>query len=115
MAHFAELDSNNTVIRVLVVDNIMLKDEQGNEVEQLGVDFLKSLFWQETIWMQTSYNGNFRKNYAGIGYTYDTARDAFIAPQPEGEGWILDEDTCRWRNPELEAAQEATQIGVARV
>lgn len=115
MAHFAELDSNNTVLRVLVVDNMMLKDEQGNEQEQLGIEFLKSLFGHETVWMQTSYNGNFRKNYAGIGYTYDQTRDAFINPKPEGEGWILDEETCRWSNPELEAAQEAAQIGVTRV
>lgn len=115
MAHFAELDSNNLVLRVLVVDNMMIKDEQGNEQEQLGIDFLKSLFGQETVWVQTSYNGNFRKNYAGFGYVYDQTRDAFIAPQPEGEGWILDEETCTWRNPELEAAQKAAQIGVARV
>ena len=115
MAHFAELDSNNLVLRVLAVDNMMLKDEQGNEQEQLGIAFLKSLFGQETVWVQTSYNGKFRKNYAGIEYTYDTTRDAFIAPQPEGEGWILDEETCQWRNPELEAAQEAAQIGVTRV
>lgn len=115
MAHFAELDSNNLVLRVLVVDNVMLKDEQGNEQEQLGVNFLKSLFGQETVWVQTSYNGNFRKNYAGIGFNYDQTHDAFIAPKPEGEGWVLDEETCQWRNPELEAVQEATQIGVTRV
>lgn len=115
MAHFAELDSNNIVLRVLVIDNSMLIDQQGNEVEQLGINFLKSLFGQETIWVQTSYNGNIRKNYAGIGYTYDPNRDAFISPKPEGEGWVLDEETCKWRNPELEAAQEAAQIGVARV
>lgn len=115
MAHFAELDSNNTVLRVLVVDNMMLKDEQGNEQEQLGISFLKSLFGQETVWVQTSYNGNFRKNYAGIGHTYDQNWDAFIAPQPEGEGWILDEETCQWRNPELEEAEKSAQIGVTRV
>lgn len=115
MAHYAELDSSNIVLRVIVVDNMMLKDEQGNEQEQIGIDFLKSLFGQETIWVQTSYNGSKRKNYAGIGYTYDPERDAFIAPKPDSEGWILDEDTCRWRNFELEAAQEAAQIGVVRV
>jgi hypothetical protein len=65
--------------------------------------------------MQTSYNGNIRKNYAGMGYTYDTQRNAFIAPMPESNGWILDEDTCQWRNPELEAAQAATNLGVTRV
>lgn len=115
MAHFAELDANNIVLRIIVVDNMMLKDEQGNEQEQIGIDFLKSLFGQETIWVQTSYNGNFRKNYAGIEYTYDQTRDAFIAPKPEGEGWIIDEETCVWYNPELEAEQEAAKIGVTRV
>lgn len=115
MAHFAELDLNNIVLRVLVVDNKMIKDEQGNEVEQLGIDFLKSLLGQETVWVQTSYNGKFRKNYAGIGYTYDQIRDAFIAPQPEGEGWIFDEETCTWSNPTLEAADEESQIKVTRV
>jgi hypothetical protein len=113
MAHFAELNSNNIVLRVLVVDNSMIKDEQGNEQEHLGVAFLQGLFGSE--WKQTSYNNKFRKNYAGIGFTYDQNRDAFIAPEPEGEGWILDEDTCGWRNPEMEAAQEAAKIGVTRV
>jgi len=115
MAHFTELDSNNIVLRVLVVDNAMLKDEQNNEQEQLGIDFLKSLFGADTIWKQTSYNGNIRKNYAGTGFTYDDTRDAFVSPKPEGEGWTLDEDTCTWRNLEQEAAQEAAKIGVTRV
>ena len=115
MAHFAELDTNNIVLRVIVLDNSMMLDENNQESEDKGIVFVKSLFGEDTIWIQTSYNGNFRKNYAGIGYTYDQTRDAFIAPQPEGEGWILDEETCRWRNPELEAAQEAAQIGVTRV
>jgi len=111
MAYFAELDLNNIVIRVLSVDNAMLKNEQGNEQEQLGIDFLKSLFGANTVWKQTSYNGNLRKNYAGIGHTYDHNRDAFVAPKPDGDGWIFEEDKCIWRNP----AQEATKIGVTRV
>ena len=115
MAHFAELDTNNIVLRVIVLDNSMMLDENNQESEDKGIVFVESLFGEDTIWIQTSYNGNFRKNYAGIGYTYDQTRDAFLAPQPEGEGWILDEETCRWRNPELEAAQEAAQIGVTRV
>jgi len=115
MAHFAELDSNNIVLRVIVVDNAMMLDDNNQESEDKGIVFVKSLFGQNTIWKQTSYNGNMRKNYAGIGYTYDATRNAFIAPQPEGEGWILDEDTCIWRNPELEAAQEAAKIEVTRV
>jgi hypothetical protein len=115
MAHFAELDTDNTVLRVIVVDNDIILDEQGQESEAVGIAFCQSLFGADTRWMQTSYNGNIRKNYAGIGHTYDQTRDAFIALQPEGEGWILDEATCQWRNPELEAAQAATNIGVTRV
>lgn len=115
MAHFAELDQNNVVLRVIVVGNDILIDDNGQENEFRGVAFCQSLFGADTIWMQTSYNGNFRKNYAGIGYTYDAARNSFIPPKPEGDGWILDEDTCQWRNPELEAAWAATQIGVTRV
>jgi len=115
MAHFAELDSSNIVLRVVVVSNMMITDEQGNEQESLGISFLKSLFGQEATWVQTSYNGNFRKNYAGIDYTYDAQRNAFIAPQPEGEGWTLDEETCVWRNLPLEAAQASITTGVTRV
>lgn len=115
MAHFAELDSNNIVLRVLVVSNAMITDDQGNEQENLGIDFLKSLLGQEFIWKQTSYNGNFRKNYAGIGYTYDAQRNAFIAPQPNGEEWTLDEETCVWRNLPLEAAQASITTGITRV
>jgi hypothetical protein len=111
MAHFAELDANNTVLRVIVVGNDMILNEQGQESEAIGIAFCQSLFGADTIWMQTSYNGNIRKNYAGMGFTYDTQRNAFIAPMPAGGGWILDEETCQWRNPEMEAAQ----IGVTRV
>jgi hypothetical protein len=115
MAHFAELDANNFVLRVIVVGNDMILDSQGQESEQVGIAFCKSLFGVDTRWIQTSYNGNIRKNYAGIGFTYDQTRDAFIEPQPEGEGWLLDETTCQWRNPELEAAQAAITTGVTRV
>ena len=117
MAHFAELDSNNIVLRVLVVDNSMIKDEQGNEIEQLGIDFLKSLFGQETIWLQTSYNGNKRKNYAGIGYMYDPARDAFINPipivEPEEEQYVtFDSDACLWK---YKPPTSDLIIGVSRI
>lgn len=115
MAHFAELDANSIVLRVIVVSNEMLLDENGQENEFRGIAFCQSLFGADTRWVQTSYNGKFRKNYAGIGYDYDQARDAFIAPKPEGDGWILGEETCRWRNPELEAAQAAVTLGVTRV
>ena len=80
MAHFAEIDQNNRVLRVLVVANRDTADENGNEVEQIGQDFCNRLLGGS--WMQTSYNSNFRKHYAGIGYQYDQARDAFIPPKP---------------------------------
>lgn len=115
MAHFAELDQNNTVLQVIVVDNTMTLDANNQESEVVGVAYCQSLFGENTRWMQTSYNGTARKNFAGIGLTYDSQRNAFIAPQPEGDGWILDEETCQWRNPEIEAAQAAVQLGVTRV
>ena len=94
MAHFAEL-VNGIVARVIVVSNA---DTASNGVEDgaIGAAFCHNLFGGE--WVQTSYNGNMRKNYAGIGYTYDTARDAFIAPQPFAS-WVLDEATCWWVAP----------------
>lgn len=95
MAHFAEIDENNIVLRVVVVANADIKNDSGDEVEMLGIKFLRVLFGQETRWVQTSYSGTFRKNYAGIYYTYDAARDAFIPPEPEGS-LGLDETTCQW-------------------
>jgi hypothetical protein len=98
MAHFAQIDTNNNVINVIVIHNNELLDQDSNEVEQKGIDFCKSLFGQDTKWIQTSYNSNFRKNYAGIGYTYDETRDAFILPKPYNS-WVLNEDTCLWKAP----------------
>lgn len=98
MAHFAQLDSSNMVIQVIVVGNPDCLDENGNESETVGVAFCKSLFGADTQWRQTSYSGSIRKNYAGIGCTYDAARDAFIMPQPYSS-WILDEETCKWNAP----------------
>jgi hypothetical protein len=98
MAHFAELDNNNIVTRVIVVNNTDLVDEQGNESEQVGIAFCKQLFGADTNWVQTSYNANIRKNYAGIGYTFDTTRDAFIPPKPYSS-WLLNEETCNWEPP----------------
>ena len=95
MAHFAELDSNNVVLRVIVVANKDTADANGNEVESIGVAFCQKLFGGN--WKQTSYNGNFRKNYAGIGYTYDANLDAFVAPQPY-PSWVLDAD-AQWQAP----------------
>tara|TARA_R110000868_G_C10850491_1_gene760774 strand:+ start:1032 stop:1400 length:369 start_codon:yes stop_codon:yes gene_type:complete len=97
MAYFAKLDKNNVVLEVnLVNDTELLQD--GVESETKGVEFLVDWSGGYSNWKQTSYNGNFRKNYAGIGYTYDSARDAFIPPQPF-PSWTLNEDTCLWDAP----------------
>ena len=97
MASFAKIGLNNKVIEVLSVHNNELKDSNGVEQEILGIDFLTKLTgW--AIWKQTSYNGNIRKNYAGIGYTYDEDRDAFIPKKPFAS-WILNETTCIWESP----------------
>ena len=87
MAHFAELDNNNIVKRVIVVSN-------DNEAD--GENYCKNLLGGD--WKQTSYNNNIRKNYAGIGFTYDSSRDAFIPPQ-RYPSWVLDETTCQWKAP----------------
>jgi hypothetical protein len=97
MAHFAEIDENNIVKQVLVVNNNELM-ENGEEKEHKGVAFLQSLFGHDK-WKQTSYNGNIRKNYAGIGFSYDSTRDAFIPPKPF-DSWLLDENTCIWIPPQ---------------
>jgi hypothetical protein len=96
MAHFAQLDNNYNVIKVLVVDNNDCKDAEGNESEEVGVGFCSNLFGG--TWKQTSYNANFRKNYAGIGYKFDQGRDAFIPPRPFSK-WVLNEETCQWESP----------------
>ena len=96
MAHFAQLDDNNVVTQVIVVANEELLLD-GVESEDKGVIFCKSLFGEDTKWKQTSYNGNFRKNYAGIGYTYDVANDWFYAPQPY-PSWTLDAE-AEWQPP----------------
>tara|TARA_R110002153_G_scaffold230701_1_gene383949 strand:- start:74 stop:568 length:495 start_codon:yes stop_codon:yes gene_type:complete len=97
MAHFAKLDLNNIVQNVIVVSNEMLEDSEGNEVEQLGINFCKSLYGENTNWVQTSYNSNIRKQYAGVGYTYDTTNDVFIIPQPFSS-WTLNSE-FNWVSP----------------
>jgi hypothetical protein len=87
MAHAAELDDNNCVIRVVVISN----DYEPN-IEQFATELFGG------VWKQTSYNGTIRKNYAGIGFIYDAERDAFIAPKPYNS-WLLNEDTCVWNAP----------------
>jgi hypothetical protein len=109
MASFAKIDSNGKVIQVVSVANQVLHDSNGVEQEEIGIQFLKNLFNEpDAIWKQTSYNTMngihnlggtpFRKNYAGIGYTYDSQRDAFIPEKPYNS-WILNENTCNWDAP----------------
>ena len=97
MAHFA-LIKNNIVQQVVVVGNADLTNSEGNEQEALGVAFCHALFGADGTWIQTSYNNNIRKNFAGIGHSYDLTRDAFIEPQPYAS-WTLNETTCRWEPP----------------
>lgn len=98
MAHFAQLDENNKVIRVIVVGNADTSDSEGNEVEEIGIAFCKNLLGPDTNWKQTSYNHRIRKNYAGIDYTYDEELDAFIPPKPF-DSWVLNEETANWQSP----------------
>ena len=97
MAHFAKIGLNNKVIEVQVISNEVLKDSNGAEQEVIGIDFLTKLTGYP-VWKQTSYNRSFRKNYAGIGSTYDEDKDAFIPPKPFNS-WILNENTCLWESP----------------
>lgn len=89
MAHWAEIDENNVVLRVTVGDNDGPNGDEGYQwlIENLG-----------GTWVKTSYNGNIRKNFAGIGYTYDENLDAFISPKPF-DSWMLNENTCQWEAP----------------
>ena len=98
MAHFAKLDQNNDVTEIHVVSNIELLSPNGNESEILGIAFLIRWSGGYSNWKQTSYNAKIRKNYAGVGYKYDSARDAFIPPQPF-PSWTLNESTCLWDAP----------------
>ena len=106
MAHFSELDENNTVLRTLVVSNDDITDEDGVEREQIGVGFLKSLFGYDTTWKQTSYNGSFRGNYANEGYSYlenvstlgVASTDIFIQPKPH-DSWTIDQIEPVWVSP----------------
>ena len=83
MAHFAQLNDDNTVTGVIVVHNNELLDANGQESEAQGIAFCKSLYGADTRWVQTSYNGNFRGRYAGIGYRYDAATDQFLPPESQ--------------------------------
>jgi len=98
MAHFAQLDENDVVVQVIVVANEDILNENEEESEEIGVAFCKQLFGLDTVWVQTSYNGSFRKHYAGKNYTYDRVKDKFIPPQPY-PSWTLDEENCVWYAP----------------
>jgi hypothetical protein len=95
LSHFAKIE-NGIVTQVIVVGNADTANAEGVELEHIGTAFCERLLGGD--WKQTSYNGNIRKNYAGIGYSYDAARDAFIPPQPY-PSWVLDEQTCLWESP----------------
>ena len=106
MAHFAQLDGNNVVTQVIVVGNDDTSDSNGVEVESIGVAFCQKLLGAETNWKQTSYNGNMRGNYAGIGYTYMSnvatlgvgSTDIFINPQPYAS-WTISTSAAQWEAP----------------
>ena len=110
MAHFAKLGKGNIVERVAVVSNDVATTEQA------GVDFLNNLYKTRDVWKQTSYNTKrgvhlnggtpFRKNYAGVGDTYDQTRDAFISPKPNFNSWVLNEETCQWEAPVVKPDDE---------
>jgi hypothetical protein len=107
MASFAKIGLNNKVIEVLSINNEVLRDSNGVEQENIGIDFLTKLTGYP-LWVQTSYNTKggihslggtpLRKNHAGIGYTYDEDRDAFIPKKPFNS-WVLNETTCLWESP----------------
>ena len=96
MAHFAQLNEENLVTQVIVVANPDTADQDGVENEAIGIEFCTNLLGGR--WKQTSYNANIRKNYAGVGYKYDAALDAFIPPQPFAS-WTLNNETAQWEAP----------------
>jgi hypothetical protein len=96
MAHFAQLNEENIVTQVIVVANQDTADQDGVENEAIGIEFCTNLLGGR--WVQTSYNANIRKNYAGIGYKYDATLDAFVPPQPFAS-WTLNEETAQWEAP----------------
>lgn len=101
MAHFAQIDYENKVLRVSVVRNEDILDANGNESEEVGIEFLKSMHGSATRWIQTSYNNNFRFRYAGIGMIYNNEYDVFLYPKPYSS-WILNTETYEWEPPTIE-------------
>jgi hypothetical protein len=98
MAHFAKLGVGNVIEQIVVVHNSVITDNNGNEVEKLGVDYLNKIYNTRDTWKQYSYNKNFRGNAATVGGTYDQQRDAFIPPKPYNS-WLLNETTLLWDPP----------------
>ena len=98
MAHFAQLDANSIVTQVIVVSNDVINNEPFPQSEPIGVAFCQSLYGIDTSWVQTSYNGSFRYNYAGVGYIFDATAQAFIAPKPY-PSWLLNTNTFQWEAP----------------
>ena len=96
MAHFCKIDSNNIVEQIIVIDNEDIKDTNGDEQESIGISFINNTLGLNGTWKQTSFNGNFRANYAGIGDTYDEDNDVFIKKRPDGDNYILNETTWTW-------------------
>jgi len=98
MAHFAKLDQNNVVLNIDVVSNDAINNLSFPDSESVGVAFLTEWSGGYTNWKQTSYNANFRKNFAGVGYTYDQSIDAFVPPKPFNS-WLLNTNTAQWEPP----------------
>ncbi len=98
MAHFAKLNENNEVIEILVIHNNEVTDQNGDEVEELGIDFLKSIYGETTNWKQTSYNSNIRGTFAEIGGIYKEDEDRFVPSSPF-PSWVLNEDETEWVPP----------------
>tara|TARA_Y100000768_G_C23637856_1_gene522641 strand:+ start:72 stop:371 length:300 start_codon:yes stop_codon:yes gene_type:complete len=96
MAHFCKIDDNNKVVEVIVIDNNELLDENNQEQEMLGVNFIKNSLGLEGTWIQTSFNGNFRSNFAGIEDTYDAENDVFIKFKPVGDNYVLNTSSWCW-------------------
>lgn len=107
MAHFAQLDQNNIVTNVIVVNNENLLDENNQEQESIGIEYICDVLKDNSKWVQTSYNNSFRVRYAGLGFSYDENLDAFIPPKPF-ESWILDTETLDWKAP-LDEPQTLTE------
>ena len=112
MAHFAQIDYQNKVIRVSVVANEDIFDDDGNESEEVGIEYLKSIHGPHTMWIQTSYNNNFRCRYAGIGLVYNVEHDVFLLPQPY-PSWSLNTEIYDWDPPvpKPELTEEQNESG----